>query len=452
MSELNNLVFKILGSHLKGEYEYKYVNTVEGSTYNWVESPLPHNVILSYGENAPMISMGEALDRINELVSEDKPLPTATVEAIYDLNKLLPSNTIRYELVKNRELKVRLMAQDVHAVIKSDIVYNVLFYLVTGKTTYVRTFREFRRVMHDSDGIVGNVDYIEKFLWFHTLVLAQYYRRNRSLLLYVKNKLPVSKGTRSLINRISKASRVVNKPTSNKNFKDVPLSEKSTLELEKMLGASDVITVRNGRKFKVEGRAKEPYNHDRLLLELAYRDDVYTPEQLDLRDQGWKLAIPTGPKKALGNIPNGSSVKFTPGDKVGVRWYSTDKDDRNAYVDLDLSIIASDGDKFGWNGFKNGNLSFSGDMTKLVNGEAYEEFIINDDKFEGVISLDSYNYGTSNELKVELYVGDQVIPITEPNSAMFLGIIHDGRFYVNYQEYGNAEVAVASLTSFDYLL
>ena len=50
MSELNNLVFKILGAHLKSEYEYKHVNTVEGSTYNWVESPLPHKVILSYGK------------------------------------------------------------------------------------------------------------------------------------------------------------------------------------------------------------------------------------------------------------------------------------------------------------------------------------------------------------------------------------------------------------------
>ena len=92
------------------------------------------------------------------------------------------------------------------------------------------------------------------------------------------------------------------------------------------------------------------------------------------------------------------------------------------------------------------------DMTNLVIGEAYEEFTINDDGFEGVISLDSYDYGSVKDLKVELYVGDQVIPITEPNSAMFLGIIHDGRFYVNYQEYGNAEVAVASLKSFDYLL
>ena len=42
--------------------------------------------------------------------------------------------------------------------------------------------------------------------------------------------------------------------------------------------------------------------------------------------------------------------------------------------------------------------------------------------------------------------------LDEPNSAMFLGIIHDGRFYVNYQEYGNAEVAVASLSSFNYLM
>ena len=33
------------------------------------------------------------------------------------------------------------MAQDVNATIQSDIVYNVLFYLVTGKTTYVRTFK-----------------------------------------------------------------------------------------------------------------------------------------------------------------------------------------------------------------------------------------------------------------------------------------------------------------------
>lgn len=29
MSELNNLVFKILGSHLKGEYKYKYVNSTK---------------------------------------------------------------------------------------------------------------------------------------------------------------------------------------------------------------------------------------------------------------------------------------------------------------------------------------------------------------------------------------------------------------------------------------
>ena len=91
-------------------------------------------------------------------------------------------------------------------------------------------------------------------------------------------------------------------------------------------------------------------------------------------------------------------------------------------------------------------------MTELVNGEAYEEFVINEEYFEGVIALDTYDYGNANDLKVELYVGDQAIPITEPNSAMFLGIIHNGRFYVNYQEYGNAEVAVASLKSFDYLL
>lgn len=447
MSELNNLVYKILGAHLDGEYAPN--STVSGSTYNWIESPLPHSIMLEYGDNAPVISLLDALNRINELVQEDKAMSSATVQAIYELNKLLPSNSLDYNKINNRELKVRLMAQDPKSRIDSDIVYNVLFYLVTGKTLYVRTFREFRRVNLGADGNVGDVKMIEAFISSHVVVLAQYYRRNRSLLLYIKNQLGVSKETRSMINRISKASRMVNKPTSNKTFKDIPLTKKPTLELTKMLTASDTITIRNGRKFTVATRSKEPYDRKAIISELKTRNDLFTPEQIQLSKRGWHLSVPHGDKNGLGNIPNGSWIDIHKGDKIGVRWYRTDDTVRpGAHIDLDLSVIVRNskrmrGDrvKYGWDADVDGDVTFSGDMTHLVNGEASEDFVINYDNLEAVIDLSSFSYG--DNVMVELYVGDEVVPIEKPASSTVLGLLSDNKFYINYQEYGSHDVAVS---------
>lgn len=433
---IEELIYRITGSTVVISLD---LASEMGTTYNFMVSPEHRPVEHGVAKNAPKISYQEAFEKIIAMAQSDEALSSVVVDDMVSFFEHVlrgGSQLLDFDKIKNRELKVRLLAEHFAPEIDSDIVYNVLFYLVTGRTTYVRTFREFRRDVTGLDFEEKRED-LFRFMSKNEVALTKYYRRNRSLLLFIKNNYfstsdyikPVA--VRALINRISRNSRSLNVPTTNKTFSKVPYSEKPTAELLKMLYASDVVTVRNGTHYKVPNRSSEPYPRKEILSELRKRNDIYTKEQKALEEDGWTLALPSSAKRAAGIIPNGSSIAIAKGASFGVRWSADRGAGRN--VDLDLSFTTATR-RYGWNSSTQGDVIYSGDMTYMlpIDGQtqsAQELFTIVDPNVTGVLDISSYRYGTEG-VKVELIIGDVAVPIEQPTGTTVLGYIRNNRFYV----------------------
>ena len=456
------LVYRITGKVVDDSLE---ITTNEGTTYNFLERQAPYKLNLSVGKDAIKISPYNAVQEVLEMTKQDKALDSVTVQDIFDFLVLVFRDDVKnldINSINNRELKVRLLAEPFMVANQpdSDIVYNVLFYLLTKRTLYVRTFREFRKVLSYPEW-----DAIETYIIANEVTLAKYYRRNRSLLLYIKKYYSEGSYMRSVINRISKKSRKVNVPTSNKVFKEEPISKKSTKELLKMLYASKVITVRNGLTYVLKDRVVK-YDKEAILKELRNRDDVFSDVQKQLQANGWTLALPSSAKRSLGQLPNGSYKRLKVGDSIGVRWY--DKSTANRYVDLDLSMVTHDRVvgrvKYGWNGSYDGLVKYSGDMTSMQlespNSDtvsAYESFKLMGNVEFATLDLTAYRFGNEST-KIELIVGDELIPIQQPTASLLLGVIVNNVFYVynlgaNGQEYDAVQNnSVSGLATFDELV
>lgn len=456
------LVYRITGKVVDDSLE---ITTNEGTTYNFLERPAPYKVNISVGKDAIKVSPYNAVQEILDMTKQDKALDSVMVQDIFDFLVLVFRDDVKnidINSINNRELKVRLLAEPfmVSNQPDSDIVYNVLFYLLTNRTLYVRTFREFRKSLSYPEWYA-----IETYIIANEVTLAKYYRRNRSLLLFIKKHYPSGHSMRKIINRISKESRNVNVPTSNRAFKEEPIGDKPTKELLKMLYASKVITVRNGLTYVLKDRVVK-YDKEAILKELRNRDDLFSDVQKQLQDNGWKLALPSSAKRALGQLPNGSYKKLKVGDSIGVRWY--DKITENRYIDLDLSMITHDRVagrvKYGWNGSYDGLVKYSGDMTSMQlessdsdTVSAYESFKIMGNVEFATVDLSAYNIGNENT-KVELIVGDELIPIQQPTASLLLGVILNNVFYVynlgaNGQEYDEVQNnSVSDLETFGELV
>lgn len=456
------LVYRITGKVVDSSLE---ITTNEGTTYNFLERPAPYKLNLSVGKDAIKVSPYNAVQEILDMTKQDKALDSVMVQDIFDFLVLVFQDDVTeldINSINNRELKVRLLSEPFMLTNQpdSDIVYNVIFYLLTNRTLYVRTFREFRKNLSYPEWYA-----IETYIIANEVTLAKYYRRNRSLLLFIKKHYSEGSYMRTVINRISKESRNVNVPTSNKAFKEEPIGDKPTKELLKMLYASKVITVRNGLTYVLKDRVVK-YDKEAILKELRNREDVFSDVQKQLQDNGWKLALPSSAKRALGQLPNGSYKKLKVGDSIGVRWY--DKNTANRYVDLDLSMIThSKHDivtKYGWNGKHDGPVKYSGDMTSMRldspdsdTVSAYEAFTLMGNVEFATVDLSAYNIGNENT-KVELIVGDELIPIQQPTASLLLGVIVNNVFYVynlgvNGQEYSEVHSnSVSDLETFGELV
>jgi len=222
-NQFEALIYRITGDVVSDKIT---VTTEIGTTYNFIES-IPHlPITFDIAKNAKHISYQDAVAKVFAIVQENKALSSVVVEDIVDVLQIIfevaPKSIIDFDAIKNREVKIRLLIK-LDKPITSDIVYNVLFFKITGRTQYIRTFREFRRSILSRLPLESDLAH---FIELNRKSLAEYYRRNRSLLLYVKNTFFANNDhMRKVINSISKASRHVNKPTSNKKFKNVPLDK-----------------------------------------------------------------------------------------------------------------------------------------------------------------------------------------------------------------------------------
>lgn len=463
--------------------KYHPNSVVKGGTYN-PRDPAPSVAEVEFDNDLSQLTLEDAIDKVAHMVQEDKAMNDAILNHIitvysillkwgdaYTVNKLFNLNE-----VKNRQFQTMaygLMYRDTTGNslgknVPASLVYPVLFYLITGRTNYVRTFREFNFVALGQPKLSHKSFLL--FLNINVFPLAEEFRRNRSLLMFMKNKYnftePMTEADyqekRSLINKISKLSRTFNVKHTTPDNTNINYEKKPTKELSRMLYAGDTITVRNGRQYVLEGRTN-PYDTNRIRKILATRDDVFTQEQLELESRNWDLAIPAGAKQGLGIIPNYSSFPIHEGENVGFIWRTEDK--AHPWIDFDLSAFLFDFSdkhpiaKIGWNGMDNivtssADIHYSGDMTHVVPNdktgryEASEFITINnlaEDKALG-IEISTYGADFENEnVTLEAVVGDELIPMEAPQNTTTLGIIYQGRFWVVASHTGVTNVSSATL-------
>lgn len=477
-NDLVKLLQDILGVNIDAS-KLQPTSVVLGGTYNPRDNT-PESVGAKFDQQVLTLSAEDGINRVVEMLETDAPINDAMMGRVITLYKIIASidvkvanETFNLDRIKNRELLTIIYAlnfttfrgeEGVPTHIPAELVYPVIFYIITGHTNYVRTFREFNK---ENLSIGFTLDSFLSFLTINEMELAQEFRRNRSLMMYMKNKYPFpvqSYGTISYsdvkrqINAISRLSRKVNIVHSQPDNSTIIYETKPTRELTRMLYAGDTITVRNGRQYVVEGR-ENPYDTDRIKGILSTRTDIFSDEQRELARRGWHLAYPASAKQGLGFLPNFSAFHLINNNaKVGVTWGNKATD----YVDLDLSgtLYDEQGEvlsKIGWNGDKRVagieeyDITYSGDMAHLVpntktgKNETSEFVIVNAMPKRSMLILDLTNFSGDEDTYVNLVVGDEIIPFEQPQNTVTIGIIFAGAFWVYRSNTGMSNVSKSEI-------
>lgn len=305
-----------------------------------------------------------------------------TEETIDDVLSIL-TDELKYEFtgdedVKNKEAVIKIA--DLHGVLPKDTMefFRYIIYRTTNESLLIKNHMMIAAVKEGSynPGAAFNKFGVER--------LAEIFNRFKPLFLAFKNKCPKT------INKISKLSKSCHKPLVQNPLNSVTsqllgfgddhwLDNATPFALFKALSIcysrmngqdTFLYRIRNGKSWAAEGKKQKrgkknttacSHNFDYLLNYVKNRlnlegTTIFLPGDVD-------YALPTSEKMFVGNIPTGT--KFF-GDKLAVGMYW---EDSWGARDLDLSGMAIDGGKVGWNARYNYvGLTYSGDITSAPNG------------------------------------------------------------------------------------
>jgi len=152
----------------------------------------------------------------------------------------------------------------------------------------------------------------------------------------------------------------------------------------------------------------------RVLRERVGEQPVRLPERVE-------LAFPSSEKQFVGAIPTGSRVAIpVTGETVliGVYWENGEA----SHVDLDLSGIAQDGSKIGWNAdWNTSQMLYSGDVTDAPHG-ASEWLYTKGVTQPYLVTLNAYNAPEDHPFKLVIGYGDEKVGqnyMIDPNRVLF---------------------------------
>lgn len=275
------------------------------------------------------------------------------------------------EAIRNKEAIIKIA--DLYGIYPVDTMefFRYVIYRATGQSLLIKS--------NDVIELVKNSNFNPsvQFAKFGLEKLASIFNRFKPLFLAFKDKCP------SIINRISKLSKIHHKPLISNALNNVTselltdkdyhwLDNATPFALFKALSAcynrmkgqdAFVYRIRNGKSWTTENRVSKinKKNYKILLTYLKQRFNlsgkkVYFPENI-------KFALPVSEKMFVGNIPTGTRFD---GNKlaIGIYW----KNEWGA-TDLDLSGL-NIGGKIGWNATYNqdNKLYYSGDITYAPEG------------------------------------------------------------------------------------
>jgi len=126
---------------------------------------------------------------------------------------------------------------------------------------------------------------------------------------------------------------------------------------------------------------------------------IYIPEYME-------YTLPATEKQFTGNFPSGSSISVTDNMIFGIYWENVNDN----VIDLDLSMIGTDGNKIGWDAdyrTESGNILFSGDMTHPDEGATELFYVGKQYETSLVMFVNYYNFNAGTEVPFNILVAKE---------------------------------------------
>ena len=374
---------------------------------------------------------------------------TCIIDIIEEINVSLD-----IELIKNRELKLRMIPMDYKFKNGQECLLWILWkwfnisMLVKNKETfdYIRPESNMLPVLNKNKEVLASVFY-----------------RNKDVFMQFKK----CKELCHIVNVIRKLATKLHKPMKKSPWlmlEEMDYSEREQLFLNapifKLVQMYNVLTnptgyyvIRNGKAFYKESSEREISNvlKDHLLTAIVSK--VPKVESVAL-PKGIELAMPISEKNFIGDIPLGSTIDCAEKNTmIGIYW----RNEWGAH-DLDLHVQTIMGSSIGWNASyrDNNEIVFSGDMTD-ADPEAAEVMWFKNQPVDSIVSV--LRYSGNLKYAYDIFVAQESATdfkrnyMVDPRNIIYkarmnfenksdvtIGYFKDGKFMFHSCNVGNGQV------------
>jgi len=378
----------------------------------------------------------EIKDKLLSLIIFGIALATDTIKDVVKLIDYVGIKEIEISSVKNKEIKIALY--DHFNVVPSDPIEFLRYavYKSIGKTLLIKDPVTITEIKSEDNKDIARI--FNKYDQKHGLEnLAKIFYRFKPLFLAFRTNKPMKKIT----NRIRKLAPKYHVPMTpdylnsitamikNGEFIDVnkfrdELSKVNIFRKIRLAYAlkfrthdvdSIVYRIRNGKSYATDFKFNKK-DAARNVLKTVMDSIV---EDINKNVKGKKIYIPdyinyTLPyteKMFTGDLPSGTCVVVPKDIVFGVHWENVNGN----RVDIDLSIINADGDKYGWDGYyriEDKDILFSGDVTDapLPNGASELFYVKRQSKSSHILLANYYNMSDGGgEVPLKIMVGKEEV-------------------------------------------
>ncbi len=395
----------------------------------------------------------ELKEKLLVLLSSGIALKEDTINAIIEVSKLVILSSKEIDLIRNKEVKIRLY-DELKTIPENPLEFlRYLVYKTTGESLLIKNKKLTEMIKEKNSGNTrtllnryhkkyGLTRLAEIFYRFKPIFLA--FKReeilginskiNKIRKLAIKHHKPMPEDYLNSITGKIKNKKKINRIKLNEELSKVNIFRKVRLAYALNYRTKDVDSIlykiRNGKGYAKEFEFSNKTAAKgvlKIVEESIVKDikknvkgkKIYIPEEIN-------YALPATEKQFVGNFPSGTYVTLPKDMVVGVHWENVD----THRIDLDLALISM-GTKIGWDSAyrtEERDILFSGDLTSAPkpNGAVELFYLKRQIKNPFLLSLNYYNYDEDVKVPFKILVAKEEVKnfkrnhMVNPNNVVAL--------------------------------
>jgi hypothetical protein len=375
----------------------------------------------------------ELKEKVLRMLSSGIALAADTLTDIADVATWVGLTVDEVESIKNKEARV-ILYDYMGIVPKNPMEFlRYAIYKTTDTTLIIKSKELISSIKEHSNITVAGL--FEKYEnWYGLERLAEIFYRHKPIFLAFRTNSKL----RHTINRIRRLAVRFHKPMKEDYLNTVTSKIKHGNKQRESLLVSELDKVNIFRKIRLAYALKfRTENHESILYRIRngksyatafdFNSFEYAKDALDIvldsiadslktKVENKKIYIPpymhytlpSTEKQFTGNFPSGSWVSVDKDIIFGINWNNIN----GHRIDLDLSLISADGNKFGWDGYYrrgDGDILFSGDMTDARGRNGASELFYVNKRNKGhidnmIMFVNYFNYDPKVEVPFKIVV------------------------------------------------